>query len=481
MKYFLLVTCLILKLGPLHGQNINWNAPIDISLSQYGNNHPRIVLDANGDPLVLWGNSMTNEAYFSRWNGSSFTTPVALNPSSIPVFTASWAGPDIAAYGDSIYILYKQTPEDSNHIYITTSYDGGVNFSAPVSVDSIDTKISRFPTVTVDSIGNPLVGFMRFDPMWTNPQYAVCRSSDFGNTFSSEVLASGFSGGQVCDCCPAALVSKSGFTAILYRDNLSNIRNTWAGISTDGGATFANGIAVDQTNWPYNSCPASGPDGIIIGDSLYTVFMSGATGDFLVYYSISSLANLTSGISIPVTGLTAGLNEQNYPRIANAGNAVAVAWLQNSNNSYRIMFQFTSDILTGFPTQIDTITSGGQLANTDVAVSPGAVHIIWENSTTGTVKYQKGTYITTDLSDPINNFEMQLSPNPASDFVRVKIENEKQRQINIEIFNLTGQIVYHQDNIDKSQIIHISELSAGVYVIKLSIDGSSKFKKLVIE
>jgi hypothetical protein len=460
----------------LHSQSITWSSPIDIAPSVYGNNHPRITLDNAGNPFILWGNMSTKKAWFSKWNGTSFTTPVTLNPTGIPVFAASWAGPDIASFGDTLYVIYKETPEDTNHIYITTSFDGGNNFSLPVQVDNIGSDISRFPVVSVDSVGNPLVGFMHFEPMWMNPQYVVCRSSDFGNTFNTEISASGFSGGQVCDCCPATLISGSGFTTMLYRDNLSNIRNMWAGVSTDGGATFNNGIAIDQTNWPYNSCPSSGPDGVIIGDSLYAVFMSGATGNFLVYHSTSSLTNLTSGNSIAMTGPIPGLNSQNFPRIASSDNAVAIAWLQNSNNSDRILFQFTSDIVqNGFPSQIDTIISGGQLANTDVALSPGEIHIVWENSTTGTVKYQKGTYATTYLTEQSAKEDVSLYPNPASSLLHVKMHNGG--NITTVLFDINGHIVL-PETLSVNDVIPLGNLVSGFYTLMIKSENGIYFRKV---
>jgi hypothetical protein len=102
---------------------ITWSAPMDIAMSSHDNMHPRIVTDGTGNPLIIWGKMPGNECKFSRWDGSIFTTPVVLNPGSIPVFAQSWAGPDIASKGDTVYVVYKETPEDVNHIYITRSFD----------------------------------------------------------------------------------------------------------------------------------------------------------------------------------------------------------------------------------------------------------------------------------------------------------------------------------------------------------------------
>src|SRR6187399_144931 len=127
---------------------ITWNMAMDVAGSSFGNMHPRIVTNASGDPLILWNHSMN--AMFSRWNGTGFTTPVALNPAPLMVAGASWMGPDIAAKGDTVYVVFKQMPEadTSSHIYIIRSFDGGTTFSMPFQVDNIGDSISRFPTLT---------------------------------------------------------------------------------------------------------------------------------------------------------------------------------------------------------------------------------------------------------------------------------------------------------------------------------------------
>src|SRR6185436_19782750 len=113
----------ILSCFPALAQTITWSPQTTIAGSSFSNLHPRIALDGAGTPLVLWGNSNSEKAYFSRWNGSGFTTPVALNPTTAPVFAADWAGPDITSYGDNVYVVYKEKPEidTDRHIYLVRS------------------------------------------------------------------------------------------------------------------------------------------------------------------------------------------------------------------------------------------------------------------------------------------------------------------------------------------------------------------------
>ncbi|MBA3828137.1 MAG: exo-alpha-sialidase [Taibaiella sp.] len=202
-------------------QTITWGTPVIVNPgSTYGNLHPRVTLNRSGNPMVLWGKTDTR-AYFSRWNGTAFTTPLAVGNTGINVFAQSWAGPDIASYGDTVYVTMKRTPENTsmNHMYMSHSYDGGITFSDTVKIDNIGANMSRFPIVTTTSTGNPLVAFMKFSPTFTTAKYVVSRSTDYGMTFSPEVAASATTD-SVCDCCPASLVSSGNNVIMLNRENI---------------------------------------------------------------------------------------------------------------------------------------------------------------------------------------------------------------------------------------------------------------------
>jgi hypothetical protein len=394
--------------------------------------------------------------------------PVALNPATIPVFTASWAGPDIASFGDTVYVTFKQTPEDVNPMYMIHSYDRGSSFSSPIQIDQIGDSLSRFPVVTVDDTGNPIVAFMKFDAGYLNARYVVSRSNDFGNTFFPDVSASGYSGGNVCDCCPASIVADGSSVAMLYRDNLNNLRNIWAGISLDGGASFNNGLQIDDTNWFINACPSSGPDGVIIADTLYSVFMSEATGDALVYVSKTSISNFQSSSAIALTGTFPSLESQNYPRIADAGNALAIVWKQNTDMGAEAAFMFTPDIQNEIPMIFDSF--GSDVVNADVAMANGKVHVVWEDGNTGTVQYQKGSYLTTSVSQHDSNTPALLAyPNPAHDFFLIKGKSGDFTTADFSLYSIAGNLVPVKAIIeDGSVVIPVSGLQNGMYLLQVN-------------
>ncbi len=467
------------------GQNqITWGTIADVASSGFGYNFPRIVHDGAGDPIISW--TSNGDQYFVRWNGAGFATPVTLN--SVPIAGAGWMGPDIASKGDTIFAVYKETPEaDTNsHVWCVGSFDGGLNFNSPVRVDNIGDNICRFPTITIDEQGNPIVGFMRLNASFGDAQWVVSKSSDLGNSFSPDVLASGWSSGtsEVCDCCPSKIVSGGNTVAMPYRDNNSNVRDTWVGISNDNGASFIGGMDVDQQGWVLMSCPSSGPDGVIIGDNLYTTFMSGASSATRAHYNISSISGLSGSPAIPLDQTTPiSLASQNYPRVDNDLNSLAFVWKQSSNGSQGLAIQFTSDITTGI-NPIQELVATDNVGAVDVMINNGNIWVVWEDFSSGTVKYRRGTYASALGLKPVDpkSDDLEVYPNPSDEVWNISGASQSQ-YIQFELIALNGEIITRNLVSTANGRFYFelenSGLNAGVYYVKISDDQFIKTVKLL--
>ncbi len=128
MRIIIILLFLFLHVAARSQDSVYWYDPIPVADKTYGNLHPRVALDQNGNPLVLWGDSY-GKAYLARWAGKEFADPLQVNAPGTHVFAESWAGPEMQSRGDTIYVVYKNLPEESAHICIKHSYDGGKNFS----------------------------------------------------------------------------------------------------------------------------------------------------------------------------------------------------------------------------------------------------------------------------------------------------------------------------------------------------------------
>ncbi|TAL56862.1 MAG: T9SS type A sorting domain-containing protein [Bacteroidetes bacterium] len=476
MKKVIILLLAMLSLNAIAQNTITWSSGMNIAANSYDNLHPRIVIDDSGNPMVIWGRMSDKSVFFSRWNGVGFTAPVKLNPIWMDVATADWMGPDIASKGDTVYVVMKRSPEasDTNHIYITRSFNGGATFSTPARIDFIADSVSRFPTVTIDASGNPIVAFMKFDTSFGDARWVVTKSFNYGTTFSTDTKASGQSGGEVCDCCPGGITNSGNTVAMLYRTNISNIRDTWVGISSNNGNTFPNGYNIDQNNWMIMACPSTGPDGIIIGDTLYAVFMNEASGSARTYLSKSTISSSAVNSVNLLTGSIPGLAAQNYPRIDRFGNAAAIVWKQSVSGNDHLPVLFTNDITNGFPATYDTVDLSN-ITNTDVALSNGNIFVVWQDDNSGTVKYRTGTF--TPLNTSVNeNEENHLSVYPVPAGTEINIRPLSGEKFELEIFNTLGEAIIRSKN---NNTIDISQLSNGIYFLKVRENKYSYSRKFI--
>ena len=94
----------------------------------------------------------------------------------------------------------------------------------------------------------------------------------------------------------------------------------------------------------------------------------------------------------------------------------------------------------------------------------------------------KGVIIVTDpsgLNDATVNEFIKIFPNPTSDIINIHTLNPTE-DINVEIFNLTGQLVYSVGYINfDSNSIDLSNLNTGVYIIFIRVPDKSKEFKLI--
>lgn len=475
MKNCLLLLCLLCLAMHSHAQII-FNPGKTVAPSSSGNEHPRIVTDRGGNPLIIWHHA--SRCMFTRWNGTAFTAPVMLNPTNMMVAGADWMGPDVAAHGDTVYVVFKRMPEaaDTSRIYCTRSVNGGLSFSPPVLVDNIDDSISRFPTITTDDVGNPIIGFMKFDPDFANARWVVTRSPDMGATFLQDVKASGWSSqdATVCDCCPGGITAKGNSVAMMYRDNNSNIRDTWAGISANNGATFS-GLGIDQQNWMLMACPSTGPDGVIVGDTLYSTFMNGAGGSSRVFYSKTSVSSMNSSNAIPLSSSISGLSLQNYPRVATDGRAMAFAWKQVVNGTEQSVLRFSNDITQGLPPSTQLVDQN-DVTNCDVTIRNGMAYVVWQDDNSGTLRFRSGSFTpVTEVAKEVSVKEVSVYPNPTTSQIMVATTLPLDRII---ITDVIGERIYEEA--PNQTFVSVSLKNPGVYFITTTSGQKVSTTKLIV-
>ena len=211
------------------------------------------------------------------------------------------------------------------------------------------------------------------------------------------------------------------------------------------------------------NCPANAPHGIIVGDTMYTVFAS-ATGDSsLIYLSKTSVTHLST-VTAPVTGNFTGLTSQNFPRIASFGDETALVWEQAVSGSTQVCMLFAKEITSGFPAQYDTISTG-VFENPDVAIGGGHVYVVWEDDSAGRVMCRVGRYEETVTNKLLaENTTIALTPSANGKYFTVALKD-----ITSCLMVDAAGLEYEPDvkcskNLCK---IYTEDLDPGIYVVRI--------------
>ncbi|MFT5512762.1 MAG: hypothetical protein ACI8SE_001160 [Bacteroidia bacterium] len=483
MKYLLIILYFLPFIS--QAQSVKWDDPIVVNDNNtIGNTRPKVAVTKDGNPLVMWGKATNQGVYVSKLNNGSFTSPLKVTPDGINAFVQSWAGPGLDARGDTAYVTFKSQPESSGFVYVVRSTDGGKTFGDTIRVS--DNNWSRFPEVAILPNGNPVVTFMDFDKDFHDPRYVVAASSDGGKSFGNTVNASGKAPGEACDCCPGFIMADQKRITILFRNNDNDLRDIWASISTDGGKTFELAKDIDNNNWMIGACPSTGPEAITVGDSLISVWMSGATGRSVVNVGTANITDLNVGINAVVTPDVANAI-QNYPKIAGDQSVLAVTWQEVAQSSRNVMFGMSITGASGLqkftPIQVN-VNSQGVQQNPDIAYDGDYVHLVWQDITAKKLMYRRGKISTVAGFESLSKASLNATiyPNPATNVLTINISDQSILNSKIQLNNVLGQTVLSTTlSNNTNNHIPVGHLTPGVYTLQLSNQNSTLIEKIEIQ
>ena len=72
-------------------------------------------------------------------------------------------------------------------------------------------------------------------------------------------------------------------------------------------------------------------------------------------------------------------------------------------------------------------------------------------------------------------------PNPVSDKIIVEFKNKDGKEHTITIFDVPGQLIKSVTSNNHKEVISIPALSKGIYFLKVSSDGISVTKKILVK
>lgn len=467
----------VVSVKTLFAQNFIITQPITVA-SGSGNFHPQLELNANNEPIVLWTDGNTKNLYFAKHNGSTtFLPPIQLNPAGIDVQTYNWSGADFSVENNNIYAVFKEDGYETGHIYMVKSTDHGNSFGDTVRVDALTTGYAQYPDIAVfqDTVW---VTYMKHDAGSLNPRYVVSRSVDGGLSFETEVEASSLWTGEACYCCQPEIVVNNSHVVVYFRNNNSNVRDIKAVYSTDRGQTFTDTYSVDDHNWNTPSCPSVGPDVRILPNqhalSIYKTYVSGTQMLFMNQYDLSTGSQVNT---IQIFSDEGTNNLISYPQLSvNQFGVVGMVW-EAAGSGMDVYFNYTEDGVNGVQssTAINLTDAAGGQTKPDIAVGDEKFHIVYADAD-GDVKYVE-LYALNGIHE-MNLELVTVGPNPFEDMVQIQFHklNEPWK---ISIYNLSGQLIYHENGTAPTTSIDLADKNTGVYFYNIQIGNQEVSGKII--
>ncbi len=321
------------------------NYTVVSSGSSEGYDRPRVIVTANNYPFIIWSKlSSPKSIKAKKWNGTTFGNAVDVVGSDL--MPTGFIGPEIAAKGDTVYLIFESLLHANHVIYLKKSFDGGLTFSDTIRVsENSNTHKFAMPNVAVCEDGNPVISYMECLPNWTDWKQTVRTSFDFGTTFSAAADVSSLAPGEPCDCCQSTMVTNGNNDVfLLFRNNDTNVRNSYIAKSNDGGLTFTSAQDLDDVNWVFNSCPTSSPVGAVNNDSIMVVRRNGGSGVNELYKSNVNMNDLQKSYFTQLDASNAPLQDKaEIASFKNSPNWSVVVWEENRNGVKECFYSIIDD------------------------------------------------------------------------------------------------------------------------------------------
>ncbi len=94
--------------------------------------------------------------------------------------------------------------------------------------------------------------------------------------------------------------------------------------------------------------------------------------------------------------------------------------------------------------------------------------------------------ITIDVDDIANNVDVNVYPNPVSEFGVIKFNTNARQNVEIELYNSVGQLVKQIENKEYNKGSYsvdfsVSDLNAGIYILKIRSNNQVNTQKVIVK
>jgi hypothetical protein len=316
--------------------------------------------------------------------GRRFSQPVAVSSEPEEIVADAENRPKIAVARDGTLLLSwtQSLPRKyAGNIRFARSTDGGLHFSAPITLNDDDRIIGhRFDSLAADGAGRVAVAWLdardREAARETGGTFAgsslyVTQSADNGAHFGANRAVAA----HTCECCRTALAWTAEGPVAFWRNLYGTNTRDFALTNLDTGEVRR---ATDDA-WQIDACPHHGGGLAVDGrGALHLVwFTQGTTRQGLFYKRIAA-----GGESVPMA-LGDPAAQAGHAAVAAAGDTVLIAWREFDGRAYVARAMHSRDGGTTWSAPLRLAESSGA-ADYPLPLTDGKrALVVWSSATEG--------------------------------------------------------------------------------------------------
>jgi hypothetical protein len=266
---------------------------------------PNVAVDDKRRVHLTWiekSGDSTNALRYAVLDGDSWSAPRTI--AERRNFFVNWADfPSVLATSSGrviVHWLQRSGPgRYSYDIYVAQSGDDGQTWSAPARLHR-DSTATEHGFLSFASVGDSihavwLDGRKKSDS--TTPremQLAATRIASDGGRGAEEIVDT-----RICDCCQTSSARTSSGVVVVYRDRSpEEVRDIYVARHTGGG--WSTPAPVHRDNWQIAACPVNGPSVSARGDTVAVAWFTAAgdTARVLAAFSTDGGATFADPIRI---------------------------------------------------------------------------------------------------------------------------------------------------------------------------------------
>jgi hypothetical protein len=393
------------------------------------------------------------------------------------------ADPSIAVSGSVVHVVWDDLRDGNDEIYYKHSTDGGTTWGADTRV-TFDSSLSRNPCVSASGLFVHVVwgDYNTLDIFYK-------RSTDGGLTWGT---ATRFTNDSAASWYPSIAVSGS-IVHVVWQDGRGGNANVYYKRSSDGGITWGADTALtNNLTTTYLSISSM----YVSGSVLHVVWTNPVDGG--INHKGSTNGGITWGLDSRVTNNPAVTYT---PSVTFSGSNVHVVWSVNRDGNFEIYYNRSTDGGLSWGTDTRLTNDPGYSFRSFVSVSGTAVHVLWTDNRDGNFEIY---YKRNPTGNPVgiinistgipSSFSLgQNYPNPFNPTTKIRFtvpalssqHDLSWNPVRLKVYDITGREV--QTLVNESLAPGTYETSfdgskynSGVYFYKLSTEGFSDVKKMLM-